>query len=167
MGKQINFFATDSDFMQLQQTLLAVAPYNILLPRSTESAARVVPNLQFTDNGQQQLFFFVARSEDLSKIKFNYVVAQGYWSVNVLKSPVIELHRGLAEGRRIDRSRLYFTESYFDDSQKLTRKSDDFCKWANSIFSKSRRIMVRKEMDYICPDAARLVESNSLSLNME
>jgi len=77
---------------------------------------------------------YVAHRKDLNEIILKEVPAQNYWTVDTLRSPVIELDRCFFDGKIIRRGRLFYDAGYYDDSGKWTGKSTKFVEWATEIF---------------------------------
>jgi hypothetical protein len=144
MGRQVDFFATPTDMLGIETMLLEIEPYAVLHSRSPTSQPRVVKSFARIENERPWLFFFLVRLPELSSVKLKHVPQQGYWSIDVLKSPVVELSLGAFDATTLGRSRLYFTESFFDEKGKLIPKPDAFVLWGRSLITSTKRYLKRQ-----------------------
>jgi hypothetical protein len=86
----------------------------------------------------RQPLVWLAREEDLELISLNYISAQGYWLVDQIRSPVLELSRGGMDESRLVPGRLYYRTGYYDGPEWVGF-SPEFLEWADGIFRFVRR----------------------------
>lgn len=119
----------------------------------------MLDRLDFRENGRQWPFLFLTREQDLNRVIMEHVPARGYWSIDVVKSPVIEFTQSLFSENGIDAGRAYYVNGYYDKDNLWIRKSDDFLTWAKSVFSTTKRILKRRNPDYLGPNAEQWLAS--------
>lgn len=139
MGHQINFYLSPKDVLELEKRLLSVEKTLILHSRSRGPYPRIVDSTDLVEDGHQQNFFNLVRIADLDSVVTKEIKNQGYWSIDELRSPVIEFTRSNFDGALIRRGRLYYIDVYYDDSGKLVGKTLGFDVWAKKVLSKARR----------------------------
>ena len=155
MGHQINFFLGQSDLVELETRLTRVGDLTILHSRSPKPEPKVVESVNFTEDRKQWSFYLV-RSADLNNVLIKEVVAQGYWVVNTLFSPVVELDRFHYDGQVLKRGRLYYVDGFYDPQGLWIEKPANFKAWAKRLFTAARKTLVydKKLGAYIGPEAA-------------
>lgn len=142
MGHQISFFLSPNDTLEIERELLSIGEGVILHSRSRGPYPRIIDSTDLIEDGHQWLFFCFARSVDLDFLVNEEIRTQGYWSINTIKSPVIEFTRSFFDGRVLKTGRLYCDNFYYDESTNLVRrKSQDFSDWAKRILSKAKRLL--------------------------
>jgi hypothetical protein len=158
MGHQLYFFAGPNDLLALEARVKGVDHSPILHQRSFAPTPRVLESTVFKENGKQWLYFYLIRSEDLASVKLREVATQGYWVVEDLTSPVVELNRCYYDGKILRRGRLYYTDGYFEQSGWI-EKSPEFIGWAKRIFAAARKSFKfdRELLSYIGPEAKELL----------
>ena len=161
MGHQVNFYVTPKDIMDIERRLQGRDPLAIILDRSNTSEPRVVSSLDFQENGRPWLFLFLVRPEDLPKVVMNYVPAQGYWTVETLYSPVIELTRSFFDGQILRQGRVYYVDGFYGPDRAWIEKREAFRSWAKSVLALIKKTLKRREDGwYIGPDALAWLESS-------
>jgi hypothetical protein len=76
--------------------------------------------------------------------------------VDVLRSPVIEAGLCVFEGRLLRAGRLYYEVGFYGRDQRWRRKTEDFLRWAESVFRLVRRVFPRHpESDSYIGERAR------------
>ncbi len=99
--------------------------------------------------GNPDPIIWLARDEDLASVRLRHVEAQGYWVVDQLRSPVVELSRRMAvtagalsvEGPA--QGRLFYELGCFGEDGRPVAFSEDFVEWAQGIFKAVRRQFTR------------------------
>jgi hypothetical protein len=167
MGHQVNFYMTPRDVAALEQALHAAVPIVVLHSRSGNERPRVVESLSHDENGQQWLFFYLARPKDLAEIATTFVSTQAYWSIDTTTAPVVEFHLSFFNGKLLRRGRAYYVDSYFGSDQARISKSEEFTKWARKILAVVRRNLVKQDGNYIGPDAKNLLGMKEGALILE
>jgi hypothetical protein len=153
MGRQVNFYATLKDMASLETLWRTRGPLRVLHSRSKTPSPRVLLSSDLEESGQRWLYFFLVRGEDVKSVVTREVPAQGYWTVDVVQSPVIELHRCSSDGKTLRRGRVYCVDGFYGEDGGWIDKPAAFKRWATSIMSATRRQLERHEDDYIGEDA--------------
>lgn len=164
MGKQISFYLTPADTFKLEFKLREIEPFHVLHSRSDAAKARVLDNLNYAEHGQQWLYFFLVRRDDVDSVVMRNVPSQGYWSVDVLKSPVIEFQRSFFDEYSLKRGRIYYVDKYYGVNNKLVKKSESFREWAQSIFLITRKSLIKYGPDFIGEESKAWLDSTGGTL---
>jgi len=90
MGQQVNFYLSPADLRALEERIRKCGEFLILHSRSPEAKPRIVSSLDFEENGEKWLFFFLVRPAELASIQMHEVAKQNYWAIDDLHSPVVE-----------------------------------------------------------------------------
>ena len=141
MGKQISLYLSRHDSESLERELADLEPSVLLNWRSRSPFPEPYLEAEEREGGQRNLFLYLVRHEDLDKVITEEVPSQGYWRVLDLYSPVMEVTRSGDADNLLRRGRLYYIESYFDETDKLVDKSDEFRNWAKRVMSTARRVL--------------------------
>lgn len=166
MGHQVNFFAAPADIEQLQQRIGEIQPLCILHRRSPTAQPRVLDRLRFEEDGGTLLFYGLVRACDLSQVVTRLVPAQGYWTVDVSRSPVVELTSCYFDGKILRRGRVYHVDGCYGDDAEWVRKPEGFRTWAAAVLRETKKCLTRDGSDYIGPAAAELVARSAIELVM-
>ena len=165
MGHQVNFYVTPQDRTLLEERLREIGPMLVLHSRSPTSAVRKLETLDFAENGKPWLFFYLVRPEDLSAIITRHVPVQGYWTIDVLKSPVVEFNSCFFNGDKLRRGRVYYIDSYYGEDDVLVQKSESFQAWAKSLFGVVKKSLKKRGADYVGPHAIEWLSSDGGALD--
>ncbi len=149
MGHQVNFHLTPTDTSELEARMHAVGPMVVLHSRSATGKPRILENLDLTEGEQPWLYYFLVRPDDLDEVAMHHVPAQGYWTVDVLKSPVIEFNRCFFDGKLLRRGRVYYADSFYSPDNQMVLKSEAFRKWGQSILRVARKGLKKNGLLYI------------------
>lgn len=154
MGHQVNFHAAPQDIGDIEAAIRKLEPMAVLHDRSPEARPRVLPSLRFEEDGQPLLFYFLVRESDLSQVVTRHVPAQGYWSVDGLRSPVIEFNSCYFDGRVLRRGRVYYVDGFYGEDDVWVDKQQSFRTWANAVLKATKKCLRKRGSDYIGPAAA-------------
>lgn len=149
MGHQVNIYVDPSDTISLAHALRGLGPLHLLHSRSPTSEPKVIESVNVEENGQPWLFLYLVRPEDLGAVVTRHVPAQGYWTVDVLKSPVVEFNRCFFDGRILRRGRLYYIDGFYGANEQWTEKPEAFRQWARAILTKTKSTLNKHKGDYI------------------
>ena len=157
-GHQVNFFLTPDDLAECECRMRKIAPLALIEYRSDATTPKTLRNSAVPEMGKSWLSIGVVRPEDLGAIRFDPVHAQGYSTMDVLRSPLVELSRCFFDGKQLRRGRLYFTSRFYDQEDTLISKDTAFVKWARSVLKAAVRGLRRdKELQsYIGSQAEEL-----------
>jgi hypothetical protein len=160
MGHQVNFYLDAHDTKQIEAVVRSVRPMLVLHSRSPQPEPKLLDSLSHDEQGQTWLFYRLVLPEDLGAVVMEHVPAQGYWTVDVLKSPVIQFNRCYFDGTILRRGRLYYVDGFYDINQRWEVKSESFRKWAKAVFAKTKKALKKHETDYIGTGAASWLASS-------
>lgn len=153
MGHQVNFYLDPVDTASLEQALRTLGPLHVLHSRSPGPQPKILDSVTLEENGKPWLFFCLVRPEDMAAVVTAPVPAQGYWTIDELRSPVVELTRCFFDGATLRRGRLYYVDGYYNANGVWEEKSEAFRTWAKRALSRVRRLLKRYDADYIGPGA--------------
>jgi hypothetical protein len=142
-SRQINFFLTASDQAELLMRFGAKGDFVVVQSRARDGNLCLLESAEVKDVGVEPLQVYLARPTDLEAIQFHILESQPYNTVDVVRSPVIELSRCYHVGGRLRRGRLYFVTEYYDGGA-MTRKETAFLKWASDLIAIARRNLMKE-----------------------
>src|SRR5437763_12970614 len=106
MSHQLIFFVTPTDLLQTMDAIARCGDFVIFRSRSSEEAPQLISRSDFDRNADRSLFYYLVRPQEPANVKFRNVPAQGYWSVDDLRSPVVQFIRSRFDGRTVGEGRL-------------------------------------------------------------
>ncbi len=160
VGHELNFYMLPEDTIIVQEQLMNLASMKILQARSPTHNPAAVPSLDYREDGKQLLSLFLAREQDLAEIVMHYVDVQNYWTIDALRSPVIEFTGCFYDGKILRRGRVYYVEGYHEQGRGWIEKSTQFDLWAKMILDTMKKTLKRHVSDYIGPKAQSWVETS-------
>jgi hypothetical protein len=160
MGHQVNYFLVPKDISELEASIQRLEPMVVLHHRSVTATPRVLPSVEFREDGQRLLFYCLVRASDLSQVITKFVKAQGYWTVDVLRSPVVEFDSCYFDGKIIRRGRLYYNDGFFNLDETWIEKPESFRFWAKAVMKVTKKAMCKHGADYIGHNALAWLNSN-------
>jgi len=129
----------------------------LLLPyRHAGSAPDLLGTLADRREG---IVWLVRSAEDLAQVRMDHVPQQGYWTVDQILSPVVEVSPGGISGLDVVPGRLHFNTGYFDDRGNYQDFPPAFVKWADGLVRWIRRNFHRDGSIYNGPGARAMRES--------
>lgn len=160
MGRQLNFFMTHSDLMAVEARLKETTPLVILHSRSDRAAPQAVESMLSQSVDPPWLYFYLVHPSAIGDISVRHVANQGYWTIDSLRSPVIEFNCCYSDAQIIRRGRIFYDENFYDDKGVLIAKPEEFCKWAKGIFTQVKKMVKKHEGDYIGLNASECLAAN-------
>lgn len=160
MSHQLYYHMVPSDIRAIEHKIRALAPLSILCDRSRSSRPRVVNSLDLYEEGQQHIFYYLARTEDLEQISMREVRAQGYWSIDESESPVIEFTSCFFNGKVLREARLYWVDGFYGKDDSWLLKSEGFRAWARKVRSTVKKFLKPHGANLIGPDTASWLASS-------
>jgi hypothetical protein len=118
----------------------------------------VLPSLDLEEAGQRWLYYYLVRRSDLVNVITEHVPAQGYWTVDVLRSPAVEFESCYFDGKLLRRGRVYYTDGYYGADKAWVAKPPDFLVWAKAVLKVTRKSLHKDGADYIGRDAKAWIE---------
>jgi hypothetical protein len=82
----------------------------------------------------------------MDNVFFDKIEKQGYYSIKVLPSYVLEFSRGgfSSDAEKLHRARLYFIKYFNDENGIEVTKPDDFVNWANGIVKDFKKFFLTR-----------------------
>jgi hypothetical protein len=163
MSHQVNFYLDSQDLVDMEAAYTSLGPVAFLSDVSPTSAPLRVPSLIREVEGKPWLFFVLARPEDLGEIVMS-PPAHGRWSIDILKSPVVEFSRSFEGDGVIRRGRIYYTKGFYGSDGKWVDKPAEFLAWASVLTRRTKRGLTRHDGDYIGKGAERRLREGKVKL---
>lgn len=160
MGRQIGIALAGSD---LEALFLAI----------TSADSTIVPNITTNDVGTpvavkdflgDEAFYFALPNSIERQINIDHHGLDKY-RVNISSSTVVEIWKPSSDSNNLYPGRLYYETTYYNGRETI-KKSEDFNRWASSIFKSVRRSLKRDRASglYLGREAARLLSANLVQL---
>jgi hypothetical protein len=165
MGRQVNFYITPRDITALEARIRKRDPITILHRRSPTEKPRVLSSLDFMEDEQRWLYYYLVRESDLSEVVTEHVPAQGYWTIDGLRSPVVQFNSCDFDGKILRRGRVYYQRGFYENGAWV-EKNEDFQRWADSILRSVRKFLIKQNGEYIGPDAGFWLHSEGGKLEI-
>lgn len=156
MSHQLSFRATPKDLFVLETEFMRAHGCTCLAWRSPVPVPRQLSSFSSYEPGVDDLTVFLTSSDTLDEVVLRHVAAQGYWTVDTLRSPVLELGRCFIEGNALRRGRLYYADGYYGASREWVLKPERFRQWATSLLKTARRVFRRVDGEYVGAEAAHM-----------
>ncbi len=159
MGHQVSFYILPDDIAEIESAIGQLEPMRVLHSRSPSRDPRVLPSCHFYDEdaGHPWLSYYLVRECDLGDVVTRYVSAQGYWSIDSLRSPVMEFSSCYFDGEIIRRGRLYYVDGFYDEEAWI-EKSEGFRHWAKAVLRVTKKRLERHDSDYVGRAASEWVD---------
>ena len=164
MGRQINFFMTNSDEDKFIKYVKSTGDVLLFGYISKTSDFQPLERLPETVTEKFSLGIWLFNRSISKNLETKYIYEQGYFLIDQFNSSVIEFSRCYQEGNAIFRGRIHADFTYMQDN-KWINKEPEFGKWYKQIASWLRRNYQRMDsVTYIGPDAGRLFNNGELEL---
>jgi hypothetical protein len=153
MSHQVYYFLTPTDISTLENWLRDLSDLCILHSHSSEPAPRIVESLNLEEDGKRWLFYFITRSDFVDQIVTRHIPAQNRWTLDELRSPIIEFSACFFDGQILREGRMYYVDGFYGANGRWEDKPESFRTWAKSVFAKAKKMLKRRNDFYIGPDA--------------
>jgi hypothetical protein len=165
MGKQVRFYMTYEDEKEFLQALRLKAPVRLICQVFKDESAMEMPEILPV---KKDMSAFMALVNSNCSTRFNYrcVPEHKNYFFDQQNSEAIEFSRSEPrDDNRITDGRLWFQETWYENRESEGRKSEEFCKWANSVLRWIRsHYHKREDWDYVGPHAFKLWQEGKLKL---
>jgi hypothetical protein len=125
-----------------------------------------VPSLNVGEDGQPWLFCHLVRESELVDVVTRHVPAQGYWIVDVVKSPVIEFNGCYFNGKILRRGRVYYVDGFYGADNTWVEKSEAFRLWAAGVLKTIKKVLKKNGSEYIGETALAWLERENGKLEL-
>jgi hypothetical protein len=167
MGHQINYYMTPKDVEALGQRFQDKVEFTAI-PWRYQSEVPPRSNSLFVEcNGVRERGLYLLHPQHLNQVVSRYIESQSYWTVQGHLSPVVEFDVCFFDNTILRRGRVYYVDRFLDTNHVWVTKSEDFRKWAKTLFS-----IVKKSLkplkpgdrytEYIGEDAAKWVAAGGM-----
>lgn len=122
--------------------------------------------LKQAEPGKGRLKAILAQPDDVGQVVSKFIEKQRYWTVDTLRSPVVEISRCYFDGKQLRRGRLFYDEGFYDASGHWVNKPNAFLSWADSILrlAKGMSVFDERQGSYLGPAANKLASSGEIEL---
>jgi hypothetical protein len=160
VSQQARLFLTSRDIRGLEATFRGCGELRVLAYRSSGPRPSQLLTMTPTGEPDEWLTVFLCRPQDLGKIELREVPEQKYWTVDQMRSPVIEFSRSYHNEGIIRAGRIYF------DTAGPAREDADLLKWGVALVKSARRTLAHNVTlsGYVGPEAAQLAAAGSVRL---
>ena len=153
MSHQITFRATPTDLELLETAFGKHHRWACITWRNQEMKPKQLTSFASYTTPGDDLVVFLVRPEDLDGVISNFVPAQRYWTVDSLRSPVVELTRCFIDKDAIRAGRLYYHDDYYGADKKKVVKPEHFRLWAGDLLETARKVFRRHGNEYVGAEA--------------
>lgn len=170
-SKQINYYITEEEIERFDDYLFAVNAKVIGLPLPSE-IIKTLPSIKalVTVKPNWPLSFRLVHETMVNEIKIRHVEKQGYYLIDTLRSPILEMSKCYfdIETKSIGRARIYFQSGYYDDNNQWIDKDKDFIAWADDIIKEFSRnyvgVKTTPTKDFISKDVLHMINHDGWKL---
>jgi len=131
-SSQVNFFMHPDDIESFGKYLAENNIVSINQPQFTAELKIAASIAEIAEN-EWWLGCFLVRKPDISIIKNEFFKKPNYYLINEIESPVIEFSRCLFDGKVLRAGRLYFIKAFYDSTDKLVYKSEEFIACSQTV----------------------------------
>lgn len=136
----------------MEEEIRNVAAVLVLHENSPTLAPRVLSSLDLRENGRRWLRFYLVRDVDLDSVVVEHVPAQGHWSIDVLRSPVVQFNCCYFDEEILRRGRVYYVDGFYGPDRAWVEKSEGFRAWARAVFKAVRKHLRKEGSKYVGED---------------
>lgn len=160
-SQQVNFFMHPQDLFEFEKLIKERSPVSFIQEPLLNGILEMNEGSIYTPEKEIWLRGYLARPLDTTNIRLYFVERQGYWLVDVVKSPAIELTRSFFDERILRRGRLYYHNGYYNEEKAWITKGNDFIDWAKYLISVIRKNYQKDKLTgyYVGPFANEWVVS--------
>jgi hypothetical protein len=157
MGRQVNFYFSDSDQAEFTRRLDSLGDVVAILPPLSKPMIESQAVSHFTRWKPGEHDPMLYRSSDADKIVFSKPnLATGYF-IDIDRSPVVEFSRCATTNDIIRRGRLYYVAGFLEKDLTKYTKPSEFIGWADKLFKLAKKLGVEnRNGDYIGKEALEM-----------
>lgn len=137
-SRQLNFYLNLSDQHLFDQMLRANEQTKLCRYQTEQASPCFLESSIIRKMGEEALKIVLVRKSDIENIQYRKIRDRNIYSIDTIRSPVIEFSRCYVADNIIRRGRLYFVKTHYDDKDILIKKSSDFLAWANQLLDEAR-----------------------------
>lgn len=149
-----------TDLDDVESAIRSLAPLVVLHSRSSGPMPRELKNFNLVEEGKKWLYFYLVQPDKINEVVMIHVPEQGYWSIDVHRSPVVQMNLCFFNGQILRRGRVYYVDKFYGPDNELVSKSVSFQQWAKSILVTVKKGLKKSGTDYIGQDAENWLLTN-------
>ena len=106
---------------------------------------------------------YLGRKEMEPKIRIEKIRGRNEYSIDPMRSPVVQYSRGYDDAFVIRPGRFYYIGGFYDDSGIWVEKDEDFKKWAEKILRMARTFFKKRRFGsfYLGENAAEALNAGA------
>jgi hypothetical protein len=113
MGRQRNYYMTPKDTEECYQRIQKCGEVIILKGMTHDPNEQILSSISVLKMGKEWLGAHLIRPQDISKVTYQYIEAQGYYLLDEKQAPVIDFDRCYFKDGILRRGRFYYRPSYY------------------------------------------------------
>lgn len=166
MGKQFSFYLTPQDSFSLKKHLREIPNVLFLADETKEPKPVEFSELVFSKIEDETMLYLV-HCANLNNICFHSIENLGIWTIDSLRSPVIEFSNCYFDGKTLGAGRMYYTTGYYENDGRWTNKNSEFLDLAQKVFRAAKKSLIRnKELNaYLGEEATELLKNRKIELS--
>ena len=154
-SRQLNFYLNMHDQFILDAKIQNVENTVFCKYLSPNKSPVFLKTTKIDDMGNEYLKILILREQDIDKLIFREIKDTDSFSINTIKSPVLEYSRCFVSDDLIRRGRLYFIKTYYNEQESLIEKEPCFVAWASRVIKEARGgLILEKPRNYFGPGGA-------------
>ena len=170
-SKQVNYYITENELEDFDDYLASNKGLVVGLPMVSSNVVALSSIKELnTHKFKWPLSFRIVQEEMMNEIRTRFVEKQGYYLIDTLRSPVIEMSKCYfdtkTKGIRI--ARLYYQTGYYDENEMWVKKNDTFIKWADNLLKEFKNKYVNEKVTptrvYISKDILKMITDDGWRL---
>jgi hypothetical protein len=164
MGRQINFYLLPEDTDIIEKVLREKVEISFWEDISNSPAPEEASSLKIESMGKSPLTVYLSLPKHGKDIVCKQVQNQGYWTVDDLRSPVLEFSRCYFDGVVLRRGRFFYQTGYYGDDDNWVDKPESFIKWAEKIFRLLKKLLKKPSGQdyYFGEQALKWIETGAI-----
>jgi hypothetical protein len=143
MGRQLRFFLTPTDLLDLETRLREKVPFTVLEDQSPTPEPTFASGLEIPQMGKTCLNVYLVDPGQVSAVRYRHIATTQRWSVDTLLSPVLECGRCYFDGKILRQGRFYYQTGYYLDDGTWQQKPDSFLAWASRLMAATKKALKR------------------------
>jgi len=122
MGHQITIYLTPADQKLLEHAYVLKFAASFIARRSSTAAPTILNSLDISQFGKTPIAAFIVPTTQIGALTVRRVSQQPYWTIDLARSPAIEMLRCFYDGRVLRSGRLYYESGFFHEADTWMKK---------------------------------------------
>ena len=138
MGKQMQIYLAPEDVAEFETALKSRGL--VILRRSSSRAQPVISDTAKVQKAETTAIDgYIVKASDIEHVSMRAVSKEAHWTVDALRSPVIEFFGCHFDGKTLKRGRLFYDQGFYDSAGAWVDKPKDFDALAKDVFKFARK----------------------------